>query len=107
MTTPPASAQTFIMNGFSAGCHFAILAILCTLAIFLFPAVRGPFPATHGPATSLEVTRAWQWLCLLFVLIPALRLTGMTTRPAAGFDRAPGPACTHEPPLEELSVLRC
>jgi hypothetical protein len=96
------------MNGFSAGCHLAILAILCTLAIFLFPAVRGPFSATHGPATSLEVTRAWQWLCLLFVLIPLLRLAGMTTRPAAGFDRAlSGPACPHEPPLEELSVLRC
>ncbi len=48
------------MSGSRAGSRFAILAVVCTLAIFLFPAVRGPYAATHGPASSLEATtRAW------------------------------------------------
>jgi hypothetical protein len=96
------------MNGFSAGCHFAVLAIVCTLAIFLFPAVRGPFPATHGPATSLEITRAWQWLCLFFALIPLLHLAstaiGLACCSAETFREVP---LHHFLPLEELSVLRC
>jgi len=33
---------------------FAILAILCTAALFLFPAVRGSYTAVHGPVTALR-----------------------------------------------------
>lgn len=96
------------MNRFSAGCHFAVLAILCTLAIFLFPAVRGPFPATHGPATSLEITRAWQWLCLFLAVILLIHLARRIAGVAAFcFDPAHRAAAPRFLPLEELSVLRC
>jgi hypothetical protein len=35
---------------------WAVLAVICTAAVFLFPAATGPFTAVHGPATAL---RAW------------------------------------------------
>lgn len=35
------------------GYEFAILAIICTVAIFLFPTARGPYSAVHGPVTTL------------------------------------------------------
>lgn len=38
-------------------CELSVLAGLCVLAIFLFPAV-GPYSATHGPVTALQAARA-------------------------------------------------
>ena len=57
--------------------HFAILAILCTLAIFFFPAVQGPYPATHGPATDFETVRGSQLVRLAMALV-ALALLART-----------------------------
>jgi hypothetical protein len=35
-----------------------ILAVLCVLGIFFFPAMQGPYPAVHGPVTGLLAARA-------------------------------------------------
>lgn len=40
------------------GCELAILAVVCVLSIFLFPVMRGPYSATHGPVTALQSVRA-------------------------------------------------
>jgi len=40
------------------GCELAVLAVLCVLMIFLFPAVQGPYSVVHGPATALQAARA-------------------------------------------------
>jgi hypothetical protein len=50
--------------------HFAVLAIVCTLAIFLFPLVSGPYPVTHGPAADFETVRALH-LVLVFIALAA------------------------------------
>jgi hypothetical protein len=34
-----------------------LLAIVCTLAILLFPGASGPYSVTHGPVTSLKAIR--------------------------------------------------
>ncbi len=46
--------------------HFALLAILaalCVLGIFMFPAARGPFQVTSGPTTAFRALR----VCLLMM----------------------------------------
>jgi hypothetical protein len=40
------------------GWELAMLAVLCVLAIFLFPGVQGPYSVVHGPATALLAARA-------------------------------------------------
>lgn len=40
------------------GCELAVLAVLCVLTIFLFPAMQGPYPVVHGPVTALQAARA-------------------------------------------------
>jgi len=36
----------------------AVVALLCVLTIFFFPAVEGPYCAVHGPVTALLSIRA-------------------------------------------------
>lgn len=36
----------------------AVVAVLCVLSIFLFPAMEGPYCAVHGPVTALLSIRA-------------------------------------------------
>jgi len=38
--------------------ELSVLAILCVLSIFLFPAVQGPYSAVHGPVTALQSVRS-------------------------------------------------
>jgi len=40
------------------GRNLAVLATLCVLMVFLFPAVQGPYSVVHGPATALQAARA-------------------------------------------------
>jgi len=40
------------------GCELAILAVLCVLGIFFFPAIQGPYSVVHGPVTALLAARA-------------------------------------------------
>ncbi len=39
------------------GYEAAVLAVLCVLTIFFFPAMQGPYPAVHGPVTALRAVR--------------------------------------------------
>jgi hypothetical protein len=43
----------------------ALLAILGTVLVFLFPAAYGPFTATNGPATAFRAASAIQALLML------------------------------------------
>ena len=38
--------------------EMAVLAIVCVIGIFLFPASVGPYPAVHGPVSALQAMRA-------------------------------------------------
>jgi hypothetical protein len=40
------------------GYEFIIFAIVCTVAIFAFPAATGSYSAVHGPVTALLSLRA-------------------------------------------------
>jgi hypothetical protein len=40
------------------GCELAVLAVVCILLIFLFPAMQGPYCVVHGPATALLAAQA-------------------------------------------------
>ena len=86
------------------GYEFTILAVLCTLALFLFPAERGPYSAVHGPATVLASFRSrarlWFWIALAALsLSPVLALCVMrvTHRTFNLPEAAPG----------QPAVLRC
>jgi len=46
------------MTPWRIGWELAVLAVLCILMIFLFPAAQGPYPVVHGPATALQAARA-------------------------------------------------
>jgi hypothetical protein len=36
----------------------SFLVAVCVLGLFLFPAAAGPYPAVHGPATTLQAVRS-------------------------------------------------
>ena len=36
----------------------ALLAVVCVLAVFFFPAVQGPYSVVHGPVTVMHAARA-------------------------------------------------
>ena len=55
--------------------EFALVAILCTVALFLFPAVQGPYSAVHGPVTALLSLKAKVFLCLALLLAAMHLLT--------------------------------
>lgn len=40
------------------GCELAVLAVVCVLMIFLFPAMQGPYCVVHGPVTALLAAQA-------------------------------------------------
>ena len=56
------------------GCDLAILAVLCVLSIFLFPAGHGPYSVIHGPVTALQAVRVAGRLRLA-ILAAALTLS--------------------------------
>lgn len=36
----------------------AVLAVVCVLAVFFFPAAQGPYSVVHGPVTVMHAARA-------------------------------------------------
>jgi hypothetical protein len=90
------------------GYEFAILAAVCALGIFLFPATSGPYSAVHGPVTALLSSRAKLKLCSglaiaglslrwHFLLDGCAALSGL--REKVGLPNSVSP--------EQISVLRC
>jgi hypothetical protein len=86
------------------GYEIAVLAALCILAIFLFPAVSGPYPIVHGPATALRAMRAW--LLWLVGLAPVLLGLANPLRTRQGFYPVFS-ALKQIDPLHQSSTLRC
>jgi hypothetical protein len=87
--------------------EFAILAILCIAAIFLFPVIQGPYSAVHGPVTALLSIKArlLMWLALaLTALLVGCRLFAR----ARGFCFKPREGLTFgASPFQHTPVLRC
>jgi len=88
--------------------EFALVAILCTVALFLFPAVQGPYSAVHGPVTALLSLKAKVFLCLA-LLFAAMHLLAhrMAVRHLAL--RIPLDSCFLPTSFdsEHAAVLRC
>ncbi len=89
------------------GCELTLLAVLCVLSIFLFPAMQGPYCVVHGPATALQAARAALRLRIAIVqaalnsysLIPALVILFWISLPTTGFQSPTAP--------ESSAILRC
>jgi len=91
----------------------AVVAVLCVLTIFFFPAMQGPYCVVHGPVTALLSIRA----------SAALRMRMVRTGRTALRDRLhrayqaralvlPSPLSSTESPTDDLaasgsSILRC
>ena len=61
----------------------ALLGMFCVLALFLFPAVQGPYSAVHGPVTALQSVRAaakLRWAIIQAALQAFCRYTFVTLR---------------------------
>ncbi|HXZ40163.1 MAG TPA: hypothetical protein VEG68_05440 [Terriglobales bacterium] len=87
------------------GYELALVAIVCTLAIFLFPAVSGPYPIVHGPVTALRAMRAWL-LLLIALTLPLFGLARLSTI-QLGVAALCIPIFNRIDPLQQSSVLRC
>ncbi|HXZ33875.1 MAG TPA: hypothetical protein VEH30_16480 [Terriglobales bacterium] len=87
------------------GYELAIMAIICTLAIFLFPSVSGPYSIVHGPVTALRAMRLW--LALLIGL--TLTSLGLAKALWKRFETIVGFTAGFQPiePLQQSSILRC
>ena len=85
-----------------------LIAILCTVALFFFPAVQGPYSAVHGPVTALLSLKAKLFLCLILflaamhLLVRCVAVVAMTFRPRVERPFIPGSLDSEQP-----SVLRC
>jgi hypothetical protein len=87
----------------------AFLALLCTLSIFLFPAVQGPYSAVHGPVSTLQSIRAAARLRLA-ILAAALSVLSNSLRSARVLLRGRDGLVLHFPPScpgSLNSILRC
>jgi hypothetical protein len=87
------------------GYEIAILATVCTLAIFLFPGVSGPYPIVHGPVTALRAMHAW--LLLLFGLAPTLLGMANLVRTRLGIAHTFSSLVKQIDLLHQSSTLRC
>ena len=75
------------------GSELAVMAVLCILMIFLFPAMQGPYSVVNGPVTALLAARAAVRLRIAIVqgaldsvgnylVSPLVVLSGMSLSPA-------------------------
>lgn len=87
------------------GNELAVLAIVGTVAIFLFPAVAGPYSIVHGPVTALRAMRAWLLLLIALTLTLASSLQQLATRYAVVL--AFVSTTSRLDPLELSAILRC
>ncbi len=89
------------------GYEVAILAVICTVAIFAFPATSGPYSAVHGPVTALLSLRMKLKLWLAMALA-ALQLAGLVM-PRFAAQRAAQPMILlpQSVPPEQTAILRC
>lgn len=91
------------------GCELAVAAVFCVLSIFFFPAVQGPYSATHGPVTALRAMHAAASLRLA-TLAAAIRVFSVfrvdPLEALSSFEPF-GAECRPVPPSESSTILRC
>lgn len=91
------------------GCELAVVAVLCVLMIFLFPAMQGPYSVVHGPVTALLAGQAAARVRIAIMqaalrslrncLISPLAVLSWISLPEAGFQAVALPECN--------TILRC
>jgi hypothetical protein len=88
--------------------QFALLVVLCTIALLFFPVVQGPYSAVHGPATALLSLKAKTLLCLALLLaamhLLARYIAVCHVAPGILVDGTSLPASRD---FEHTAVLRC
>ena len=91
------------------GCQLALLAVVCVLTIFLFPAMQGPYSVVHGPATALLALRSATRLRLSIRQAAHRLLSRCRNSPAVFFARISDAAASFRPlPFPEFErILRC
>jgi hypothetical protein len=90
--------------------ELSVVVLLCTLSVFLFPGVAGPYSAVHGPVTALLALRQalkafWSMARAALRRAPLLQMP--QTLPAILASLlllAPLPTAA---PQHSLTVLRC
>lgn len=89
--------------------EFALLAILCTMGLFFFPAVHGSYASVHGPVTALRSIKIRLWICLALALAAFTKVGRRLADDASTFrikPRPDGPIFGSSPP-EASAILRC
>ncbi len=90
------------------GYEIAVLLVVCTVAMFLFPTATGSYSAVHGPVTALLSfrTKLKTWLGML---LAALRWLGRALPDGCGALRSALEKIfpPHSVPTEQIAVLRC
>lgn len=89
------------------GYEFAILVIICTVAIFLYPAARGSYSAVHGPVTALLTFRVKLRLWLSIVLAALYVLSYIRPDRSANWLAARQQVLLPQAFTLDASVLRC
>ena len=87
--------------------ELSVVVLLCTLSIFLFPGVTGPYSAVHGPVTALLALRQalkafWSMACAALRHAPFRRTLRAIF--ASLLLLAPLPTAA---PQRGVTVLRC
>jgi hypothetical protein len=85
------------------GYELALVAVICTLAIFLFPSASGPYPIVHGPVTALRAMRAR----VLLLISLAVTLLGLANVALWALGAEFGTASDRVSTLHQSSILRC
>lgn len=91
------------------GWELAVLAVLCVVAIFFFPAMQGPYSAVNGPVTALQSAQAAARLRVA-IIQSAFNLIGNSHIPPLAWVRATRVFLTQVqlPDYADCSaVLRC
>jgi len=91
------------------GWELAVLAVLCVVAIFFFPAMQGPYSAVNGPVTALQSAQAAVRV-RVGIVQAALSLIGNFQIPSLTWVRSATVACIEPqaPSFVDCSaILRC
>ncbi len=91
------------------GCELAVVAVVCVLTIFLFPAMQGPYPVVHGPVTALQAARSALRVQIAIVQA-ALNSTGNSLISPLAASSATAPPMTELEAAgssEHNTILRC
>lgn len=89
------------------GYEIAIVVVICTVCLFLFPTAGGSYSAVHGPVTALRSLRLRLklWVAIALAALRLLRLLLQDTSVALQHARPKIEAHSLRP--RQIPVLRC